>query len=167
MNGSMGEWFRTAGELKQGCFLSPTLFNNFLEQIMSDAVEEEDEQISIGSRNITNLWCANDINALAQEEQELEALVETLDKTCIRYKMEISIEKTILMTNNASGIQRKIKAKGPKLGTVTGFKYIEALVSDDDSKLENLSRIAQATATLIKMKPIWGDQKYLLDQRCN
>ena len=49
------------------------------------------------------------VDALAEEEQELEALVESLDKTCTRYKMEISAEKTKLMTNSANGIQREIR----------------------------------------------------------
>ena len=79
------------------------------ERIMSDALEEHDGKVSIGGRNITNLRCADDIDALAEEEQELEALVESLDKTCIRYKMEMSAEKTQLMTNSANGIQREIK----------------------------------------------------------
>ena len=60
--------------------------------------------------------------------------------------MEISAEKTKLMTNSANGIQREIKVKGQKLGTVTSFKYLGAVVSDDGSKPEVLSRIAQATA---------------------
>ena len=71
--------------------------------------------------------------------------------------MEISAEKTKLMTNSASDIQREIKVKGQKLGTVTSFKYLGAVVSDDDSKPEVLSRIAQATATLTNLKPIWRD----------
>ena len=45
---------------------------------MSDALEEHDGKVSIGGRNITNLRFA--IDALAEEEQELEALVESLDK---------------------------------------------------------------------------------------
>ena len=49
---------------------------------MSDALEEHDGKVSIGGRNITNLRFADDIDALAEEEQELEALVESLDKTC-------------------------------------------------------------------------------------
>ena len=72
---------------------------------------EHDGKVSIGGRNITNLRFADDIDALAEEEQELEALVESLDKTCTRYKMEISAEKTKLMTNSANGIQREIKVK--------------------------------------------------------
>ena len=61
---------------------------------------------------------------LAEKEQELEALVETLDKTCTIYKMEISVEKIKLMTNSANGIQRDIKAKRQKLGIVTSLKYL-------------------------------------------
>ena len=74
---------------------------------MSDALEEHDGKVSISSRNITNLRFADDIDALAEEEQELEALVESLDNTCTRYKMEIGAEKTKLMTNSAYGIQRE------------------------------------------------------------
>ena len=53
--------------------------------------------------------------------------------------------------------QREIKVKGQKLGTVTSFKYLGAVVSDDGSKPEVLSRIAPATAALTKLKPIWRD----------
>ena len=60
-----------------------------------------------------------------------------------------------MMTNITNGIQREIKEKVQKLGTVTSFKYLGAVVSDDGSKPEVLSRIAQATATLTKLKPIW------------
>ena len=42
------------------------------------------------------------------------------------------------MTNSANGIQREIKEKGQKLGTVTSFKYLGAVVSDDGSKPEVL-----------------------------
>ena len=72
---------------------------------MFEALEELDGKVSIGGRNITNLWLAGDIDALAKEEQGIEVLVESLDKICSRYKMEIGAEKTKLMTNSASGIQ--------------------------------------------------------------
>ena len=132
---------------------------------MSDALEEPDGKVSLGGRYITNLRFADDIDALAEEEQELEALVESLDKTCTRNKMEISAEKTKLMTNSANGIQREIKVKGQRLGTVTTFKYHGAVVSDDGSKPEVLSRIAQATAALTKLKPIWRDNNISLGSK--
>ena len=165
MNGSIGEWFRTTIGVRQGCLLSPTLFNIFLERIITDALEEHDGKVSIGGRNITNLRFADDIDALAEEDQELEALVESLDKTCTRYKMKISAEKTKVMTNSANGIQREVKVKGQKLGTVTSFKYLGAVVSDDGSKPEVLSRIAQATAALTKLKLIWRDNNISLGSK--
>ena len=164
INGSIGEWFRTTVGVRQGCLLSPTL-NIFLERIMSDALEEHNGKVSIGGRNITNLRFADDIDALAEEEQELEALLESLDKSCTRYKTEISAEKTKLMTNSANGIQREIKVKGQVLGTVTSYKYLGAAVSDDGSKPEVLSSIAQATAALTKLKPIWKDNNISLGSK--
>ena len=155
VNGSIEECFRTTVGVRQGCLLSPTRFNIFLERIMSDTLEEYDGKVSIDGRNITNLRFADDIDALAEEEQELEALVESLDKTCTRYEMEISAEKTKLMTNSANGIQRETKIKVQKLGTVTRFMYLGAVVLDNGFKPEVLSRIAQATAALTKLMPIW------------
>ena len=79
--------------------------------------------------------------------------------------MEISAEKTKLMTNSVNGIQREIKVKGQKLGTVTSFKYLGSIVSDDGFKPESLSRIAQATAALTQLRPFGAVTTYLLDLR--
>ena len=91
---------------------------------MSAALKEHEGKVSIGGRNITHLLFADDTAAQAEEEQEVEGLNESLDKTCTRYQMEIRAEKTKLMTNSASGIHRKIKIKGQRLGTVTSFNYL-------------------------------------------
>ena len=71
--------------------------------IMSEALKEYDGKVSIGGRAITNLWFADDIDALDKGKQEIEALIKSLDKTCTKYKMEISAEKTKLKTNSANG----------------------------------------------------------------
>ena len=118
---------------------------------MSEGLREHDGKVSIGGRNIR---FADDIDALSEEEQGREALVKSLNKICTRYKMEISAEKTKLMTNSANGIQREIKVKGQNLGAVTSFKYIGAVVFDDGWSPEILSRIAQPNAAFTKLKPI-------------
>ena len=51
------------------------------------------------------------------------------------------------------------------MGTETSFKYLGAVVSDDSSKPEVLSRIAQATAALTKLKPIWKDNNISLGSK--
>ena len=58
------------------------------------------------------------------------------------------------MTNSASGIQKEVKVKEQRLGTVISYSYLGAVVSDDGFRLEILSTIAQATAALTKLKHI-------------
>ena len=79
--------------------------------------------------------------------------------------MEISTEKTKLMTNNTSGINTEIKVNGQKLETVTSFNYLGSVVTDEGSKPEILSRIAQTTAALTKLKPVWNNGSISLSSK--
>ena len=63
-NSSIGDWFRTTVRVRQGCLLSPTLFNIFLERIMTDALEDHEDTVLIGGRAITKLLFADDIDGL-------------------------------------------------------------------------------------------------------
>ena len=72
--------------------------------------------------------------------------------------MEISAKKTKLMTNNTSGINTEIKVNGQKLETVTSFKYLGSVITGEGSKPEILSRIAQTTAPLTRLKSVWNDR---------
>ena len=103
----------------------------------------------------------DDIDGLAGEE-ELAKLVDHLDKASTAYGMEISAKKTMLRTNSTSGINTEIKANGQKLETVTSFKYLGSVIADEGSKSEIISRIAQTTATLTRLKPVWDDRSISL-----
>ena len=81
--------------------------------------------------------------------------MERLDKASTAYGIEISVEKTKLMTNNTSGINTEIKINGQKLETVTSFEYLGSVITDEDSKPKILSRIAETTAALTRLKPVW------------
>ena len=122
---------------------------------MTDALEDHEGTVSIGSRTITNLRFADDIDGLAGEEEELANLIERLYKTSKAYGMEISAEKTKLITNNTNGINKEIKVNRQKLETVTSFKYPGSVVPDEGSKPDILSRIAQTPAALTRLKPVW------------
>ena len=81
------------------------------------------------------------------------------------YNLEISAEKTKLMTNNTTGINTQIKINGQKFETVTNYKYLGSVVSNEGSKPEILSRIAQATAALRRLKPAWNDRSISLSSK--
>ena len=121
---------------------------------MTDALEDHEGTVSIGGRTLTNLRFADDIDGLAGEEEELANLVDRLDKASTVYGTEISAEKIKLMTNNSSGINTEIKVNGQKLETVTSCKYLGSVITDEGSEPEILSRIAQTTAALTRLKSI-------------
>ena len=52
------------------------------------------------------------------------------------YSMEISAEKTKLMTNNTSGIKTEFEVNGQKLETAKSFKYLGSVITDEGSKPE-------------------------------
>ena len=94
MNGSIGEKVQnnSRNEAMMSSVTQPLQY--FLERTMAERLWKNMMESWHRRQKITNLRFADDIDALAQEEQELEALVKSLDKTCTRYQMEISAEKT-------------------------------------------------------------------------
>ena len=69
------------------------------------------------------------------------------------------------MTNNTNDINTGIKVNGQKLETVTSFKYLGSVITDEGSKPEILSRLAQTTAALTRLKPVWIDKSISLSSK--
>ena len=76
--------------------------------------------------------------------------------------MEIGPDKTKVMTNKLNGFQRELKIKGQRQEEVENFKYLWAIISNKGSKPEILSRIAQTTAALSRLKIIGRDKNISL-----
>ena len=128
---------------------------------MCEALDDHECSVSIGGRLIANFRFADDIVVNAEEE-EAGILIDRLDRTTTRYKMEIGPDKTKVMTNNPNSFQREIKIKSQRLEEMENFKYLGAIISYEGSKPEILSRIAQTTAALSRLKIIWRDKNISL-----
>ena len=74
-------WFQIRKGVRQGCILSPCLFNFYAEYIMINAgLEETQAGIKIAGRNINNLRYADDTTLMAESEEELKSLLMKVKK---------------------------------------------------------------------------------------
>ena len=70
------DWFQTEKRVRQGCVLSPCLFNLYAEHIMRSAgLDEAQAGIKIARRNINNLRYADDTTLMAESKEELKNLL--------------------------------------------------------------------------------------------
>ena len=70
------EWHQIGKGVRQGCILSPCLFNLYAEYILRSAgLDEAQAGIKIARRNINNLRCADDTTFMAEREEELKSLL--------------------------------------------------------------------------------------------
>ena len=70
------DWFQIGKGVRQGCILSPCLFNFYAEYIMRNAgLDEPQAGIQIARRNINNLRYADDTTLMAESEEELKSLL--------------------------------------------------------------------------------------------
>ena len=77
--------------------------------------------------------------------------------------MLISAEKTKIMANrNTNGFSKEIKLNNTTLEAVNQFKYLGSIITDEGSRAEVRSRIAQAQSALAKLKTIWRDNSISL-----
>ena len=75
------DWFQIGKRVRQGCILSPCLFNLYAEYIMRNAgMDEAQARIKIALRNINNLRYADDTTLMAESEEELKSLLMTVKK---------------------------------------------------------------------------------------
>ena len=96
---------------------------------MIDALKDHKGTVSTGGRTITNLRFADDIDGITGEE-ELAKLAESRQSlNSLGHGDQCQEDK--LMTNNTSGINTEIKVNGQKLETVTSFKYLGSVITDE------------------------------------
>ena len=94
------DWFQIGKGVRQGCILSPCLFNLYAEYIMRNAgLHEAQAEIKIAKRNINNLRYADDTTLRAQNEEELKSLLIKMKEESEKVGLKLNIQKTKFMTS--------------------------------------------------------------------
>ena len=94
------DWFQIGKGVRQGCVLSPCLFNLHAEYIMRNAgLEEAQAGIKIAGRNINNFRYADDTTLMAESEEELKSLLMKLKEESEKVGLKLNIQKTKIMAS--------------------------------------------------------------------
>ena len=93
--------FQNWERVRQGCILSPCMFNLYAEYIMQNVgLDETQAGIKIARRNINNLRYANDTTLMAESEEELKSLLMKVKKESEELGLKLNIQKTNIMVSS-------------------------------------------------------------------
>ena len=137
------EEFRVESGVRQGCVLSPLLFNCFMDKILRETLETTPGGWSIEytttkglfltyrekiptKTDIQNIQYVDDLTLVAESGEELQFMVDTLDRSCMRWGMTINGAKTKTVSVGAEtgDDQTAITLKGTTLKAVEAFSYL-------------------------------------------
>ena len=117
------DWFQIGKGVRQGCILSPCLFNFYAEYIMRNTqLKEAQAGIKIARRNINNFRYADDFTLIAESKEELQSLLKVKEE-CEKVGLKLNIQKTKIM---ASGPITSYQIDGETMERVTDFIFLGA-----------------------------------------
>ena len=94
------DWFQIGKGVRQGCLLSPCLFNFYAKYIMRNAgLEETQAGVRIAGRNINYLRYADDTTLMAESEEELKSLLMKVKEKSEKVGLKLKIQKTKIMAS--------------------------------------------------------------------
>ena len=131
------DWFQIGKEVRQGCILSPCLFNLYAEYIMRNAgLEEAQAGIKIAGRNNNNLRYADDTTLMAESEK-LNSLLMKVKEGSEKVGLKLNIQKTKIM---ASGPIISWQIDGETVETVRDFIFGGCRVTADGDCSHEIKR---------------------------
>ena len=121
------DWFQIGKGVRQGCILSPCLFNLYAEYIIRNAgMEEARAEIKIAWRNINNLRYADDTTLMAESEEELKSLLMMVKEESEKAGLKLNIQKTKIMVPSP---RPSWQIDGEKTLTVTDFIFLGSKIT--------------------------------------
>ena len=158
------DWFHIRKGVRQGCILSPCLFNFYAEYIMRNAgLEEAQARIKIAGRNINNLRYADDTTFMAESEEELKSLLMKVKEESEKVGLKHNIQKTKIMVSSPI---TSWQIDGETVETVADFVFLGSkITADGDCSHEIKRRLLLGRNVMTNLDSIFKAETLLCQQR--
>ena len=160
INNENTEYTKIKRGVRQGCVLSPSLFNLCTEMIFREI--EDMKGVTIGEVNINNLRYADDTVLLAESEKDLQDILEVVKEKSNLYGLTMNVKKTKAMAFSKEETPPKVNLQfdGDTIEQVDGFIYLcQRMTSDGRCEAEVKRRIEIARSTFINMRDLLTARK--------
>lgn len=156
INGHMSEEIEIKRGVRQGCILSPLLFNAYSEEILKKALEEETAGIKINGIPVNNIRYADDTIIIAENIDDLQRLMNRIAECGQEYGLTMNAKKTKFMRiSKTQRYNEQLTINGTKIEQVDKYKYLGTLIdSTNDYSREIRARIEIARANFNKLKRV-------------
>ena len=153
------DWFQIGKGVRQGCILSPCLFNLNAEYIMRNTgLEEAQRGIKIARRNINNLRYADDTTLMAESE-ELKSLLMKVKEESEEVGLKLNIQKTKIMTSSPNTSWQLYKE------TVADFIFLGSnITADGDCSHEIKRRLLLGRKVMTNLDSILKSRHYFANK---
>ena len=132
------DWYQIGKGARQGCILSPCLFNLYAKYIMRNAgLEEAQAGIKISGRNTSNLRYADDTTPMAESEEQQKSLLMKVKEEREKVGLKLNIQKTKIM---ASGPITSWQIDGETEEIVADFIFLGSKVTEDGNCSHEVKR---------------------------
>ena len=160
VDGIDSDIFKTEAGVRQGCILSPLLFNIYTEYIMRLVLEDWNKGVSIGGQKICNLRYADDTTLLATTREDMEHLLRCLEYNSLNFGLAINRDKTKMMIVNRSENNQPDIKHIANCDVVQSYVYLGSNITNTGGCEDEIRRRCAITRSAVeRLTKIWKDRR--------
>ena len=151
--------FHPSAGVRQGCIISPLLFNVYTELIMRIALEDWTDGVAIGGYKISNLRYADDTTLFATSARHLEELLLKVERVSLEFGLKINRIKTKIMIIDRANNNSPEVTQIASCNVVQSYIYLGTLITNSGGCVEEVKRrMAMARTAMDRLKKIWKNK---------
>ena len=133
VEGMESKWFGVRKGVRQGCTLSPWLFNAFMDNVAREARRECIREVVLSTGTVGLLMFADDMVMMAETEEALQHNVEAMNEALVRWDLKINWKKSKVMRVARRREECQVRIGDEQLEQVDTMRYLGVMISDDVS----------------------------------